>query len=57
MGRPELGPSPHRLSAQVGAISAENSGALITLDSQSRVFVLGVVADQLNDANLQFVGV
>jgi hypothetical protein len=44
------------LSAQVGAISAENSGALITLDSQSRVFVLGVVADQLNDANLQFVG-
>ncbi|WP_305955884.1 calcium-binding protein [Pseudomonas sp. F(2018)] len=35
--------------------SAGNSGTLITLDSQSRVFLLGVVADQLNDANMQFV--
>ena len=35
--------------------SAGNSGTLITLDSQSRVFVLGVVADQLSDANMHFV--
>lgn len=30
-------------------------GTLIGLDNQSKVFLLGVVADQLNDANLQFV--
>jgi Ca2+-binding RTX toxin-like protein len=31
------------------------SGTLIALDNQNKVFVLGVVAGQLNDANLLFV--
>ncbi|WP_052081122.1 calcium-binding protein [Pseudomonas sp. ML96] len=44
------------LSFQNLNISEQQNGTLITLDQHSQVFLLGVVADQLNDANLQFVG-
>lgn len=35
--------------------AAGDTGTLVTVHADSKVFLLGVVADQLNDANLQFV--